>query len=657
MQRPPSSAKNKPMKLGDLMVREGLLTPDALQKALVMQKQTGMISDLGQPGHYKPLGLICVEMKLITKQDLQRFLSRHHKRIQIGELMINMGLINQEQLNHVLEQQRFSSNRFGTLLVQSGIISEQQLTNALSMQLDIPRILPSPELIDPELLKGIDEQFLRQHECLPIHRYSNQMVVVMADPLNSDLLQALLDRFKCKITPAIAPASEILNTIAYLFKPRRKTKTNPDSSNELDEKLLKLSNHAKPTKEQAAPIASFLIRSAVEAGATAMHLESQEKFTRLRYRVNGVLKHRTDLPSRLGPPLIDYIKTPFRIKREDYWQERLTTTIGRQQVELKISFFNGVWGENLVLHIAYIPHRVLGIEDMGFSPHNQKKIETLLNRAGGVLLATSPQRSGKSTLLYAAIAHLNKPSNAILTIEDAVDYSITGVVQNYFGAGGKDSYASLIEAMTDYDSDVVMVGEVKDREVSERIDQAALNGKKVLAAFNACDTTAALHRLQHLEAQHFLTTPVPLLVVSQRLVRKLCEHCKSSYSPSPDELKQLHISTNDRHNYLFWQANGCEECGDDGYRDISALHEVLELNESLRQALRRGMTASGLRELARSGQRMITMAEDGIYKVIQGMTSLDEVQRVTVPHEGDTLGARSLREIVAFCEGRSLKGI
>jgi type IV pilus assembly protein PilB len=656
MQRTPSS-KNKPMKLGDLMVREGLLTPDALQKALTMQKQTGMISDLGQPGHYKPLGLICVEMKLITKQDLQRFLSRHHKRIQIGELMINMGLINQEQLNHVLEQQRFSSNRFGTLLVQSGIISEQQLTNALSMQLDIPRILPSPELIDPELLIGIDEQFLRQHECLPVHRYGNQMVVVMSDPLNSELLQTLLDRFQCKITPAIAPASEILNTLTFLFKPRRKAKNAPEPPNELDEKLLKLSNHAKPTKEQASPIAHFLIRSAVEAGATALHLESLEKFVRLRFRIDGALKHRTDLPVRLGPPLIDCIKTPFRIKREDYWQEKITTTIGRQQVELKISFFSGMWGENLVLHITYIPPRLLGIEDMGFSPQNQLKIENLLNRAGGILLAACPHRSGKSTLLYAAIAHLNHPDASILTLEDAVDYAIPGVVQNHYGAGGKDSYSALIEAMNDYDSDVVMVAELKDQTVSERIDQAALNGKKVLAALSACDTTAALHRLQNLQATHFLTTPVPLLLVSQRLVRKLCEQCKTNFVPNPEELKVLHISATERKNFLFWQAQGCEDCNQEGYKGMSAIHEVLELNESLRQALRRGLTASGLRELARNGQRLITLAEDGVYKVIQGITSLEEVMRVTVPHEGDSLGARSLKEIIAACEGRSLTGI
>lgn len=651
MQATPSDKKNKQLKLGDLMVREGLLTPDALQKALIKQKQTAMISDLGQPGHYKPLGLICVEMKLITKQDLQRFLSRHHKRIQIGELMVNLGLINQDQLNHVLEQQRFSSNRFGTLLIQSGIISEQQLTHALSMQLDIPRILPSPELIDPELLKGLDEAFLRTHECLPVHRYGNQMVVVMSDPLNSELLQTLLDRFKCKITPAIAPASEILNTLSYLFKTKRKAKSTTTVNPELDEKLLKLSNQAKPTKEQASPIAQFLIRSAIEAGATALHLESMEKFVRLRMRVDGVLKHHTDLPSRLGPPLIDCIKTPFRIKREDYWQEKMTTTIGRQEVELKISFFSGMWGENLVLHITYIPPRLLGLEDMGFSPAHYKKLERLLNRPGGILLSASPHRSGKSTLLYAAIAHLNLPSRAILTLEESVKYPISGVVQNHFGAGGKDSYASLIEAMNDYDSDIVMVGEIKDQNISEKIDLAALNGKKVLAALNACDTTAALHRLQQMQAETLLATPLPLLIVSQRLVRKLCENCKSPYTPEPETLKALMISPSDHSQYSFWQAQGCEACNHEGYKGMGALQEVLAFSENLRQAQRRGLSATGLRELARSSQNLISLAEDGVYKCIQGLTSLEEVAKVCVPHEGDALSTRPLREIITACEG------
>lgn len=638
-----TQAPDKSLKLGDLMVREGLLTHDALTKALAAQKQTG------HTGQYRPLGQICVDLKLITKQDLQRFLSRHHKRIQIGELLMNMGLITQNQLNHVLEQQRVSGLRFGTLLVKSGIISEIQLTNALSVQLDIPRIVPSPELIDPELIKDVEEDFLRQHIFLPMHRHGNQMVVVMSDPLNSDLLQLLIDRFKCKIMPAIAPASEILSSLTELYKPKRRQRQTDES---LDDDLLNLSNQAKHTKEQVMPIANFLVRTAVESGATALHLESQERYLRLRLRIDGVLRHRTDLPSRLGPPLIECIKTPFRIKRENYWEEHITTTIGKQKVELSISFFQGVWGENLVVHIAYVPPRLLGVENLGFSPYHQRRVNRMLNGAGGILLAATPLRSGKSTLLYAGLTYLNHLSRSILALEDIVDYPIPGVIQNHYTPVSKDSYASLIEAMIDYDSDVIMVGELKDKEVCERVSQAALTGKKALAALNACDTTAALHRLINQGSTNFLTAPVPMMIVSQRLVRKLCETCKTSYTPDLEDLRDLHVLPSDRGNYTFWQPHGCGECDHQGYRGLTAIHEILEINESLREAIRRGVTASGIRELARGEGRLISLAEDGVYKVIQGVTSIEEVQRVAIAHEGDALSARSLREVMSTCQGK-----
>lgn len=637
-----SQTQTKGLKLGDLMVREGLLTHDALSKALAAQKQNGM------SGEYRPLGQICVDLKLITKQDLQRFLSRHHKRIQIGELLMNMGLISQSQLNHVLEQQRVSGLRFGTLLVKSGIISEIQLTKALSVQLDIPRIVPSPEIIDPELISDVEEEFLRQNVCLPMHRHGNQMVIVMSDPLNSDLLQTLIDRFKCKIMPAIAPASEILSALTELYKPRRKQRP----AETIDNDLLNISNQAKHTKEQVMPIANFLIRGAVEAGATALHLESQERYLRVRLRVEGVLRHRTDLPSRLGPSLIDCFKTPFRIKRENYWEEHITATIGKQKVELSISFFQGVWGENLVVHIAYTPPRLLGIENLGFSPYHLRRISRMLDGAGGILLAATPLRSGKSTILYASLTHLNHLSRSILALEELINYPIPGVIQNHYTPVTKDSYSSLIQAMNEYDSDVIMVGELKDKEVCEMVSQAALNGKKALAAFNACDTTAALHRLIGMEATGLLTAPVPMMIVSQRLVRKLCDACKTSYTPSHEDLRDLHVLPADRGNYTFWQPVGCEECEHQGYRGMTALHELLEINESLREAIRRGMTASGIRELARGEGRLISLAEDGIYKVIQGITSIEEVQRVAIAHEGDALSARSLREVMSLSQGR-----
>lgn len=286
------SAATTALKLGDLMVREGLLTMDGLHKALAIQKQSD---------EYLPLGRVCVDLKLISKQELQRFLSKYQKHIQIGELLVNMGLITQTQVQKILEMQKASSKRFGALLVQSGFISESQLTNALSIQLDIPRMIPSLELMDQRLLEGIDEETLRFNEFIPVDRSGNQMTVIMSDPLNSNLMQQLVDRFKCKIIPAIATPSEILSTIAEFFGPRRK---GPEEVS-LDQDLMLKETEQDKTKEEVSSMARFLVRSAVEEGASALHVECQENYVRVRLRKDGVMVHKTDLPVRVGPALIE----------------------------------------------------------------------------------------------------------------------------------------------------------------------------------------------------------------------------------------------------------------------------------------------------------------------------------------------------------------
>lgn len=638
-----SSSTKATTKLGDLLVKEGLLTVDGLQKALFVQKQSEV---------YRPLGKVCVDLKLISKPDLQRFLSKHHKRIQIGELLMHMGLITEKQLQHVLEQQRISSKRFGSLLVQSGIITESQLTDALSMQLDIPRILPSLELIAPSLLKGLDEEFLRKHEFLPVHRHANQMVVVMADPLNSELLQTLVDHFKCRIIPAIAPSSEIMASINELFNGQKKPAPH---QTELSDELSSLNQYSHHTKEQVTPVANYLIRSAVEAGATALHIETQEKYVRVRFRIDGILRHKTDLATRLGPALIDCLRTPFRVKREKYWEEHISTRVSNRQVDLSISSFQGLWGDNLVVHILHTPTRLFGLENLGFSPLSLNKYTRLLDRAGGLVLVASPARSGKSTVLYASLLYLNQLNRSILTLEDNPEIKIPGVIQGRFNPEGKDSFESLIEAMKDYDSDILMVGRIANPGTVRHINQATLIGRKVLSALDACDTTAALYHLMENGGRQLLATPVPVTLVSQRLVRRLCDSCKTSYMPSEDEFRRLHYLPSDRGFYQFYRAVGCQVCDNQGYQGVTAVHEFLELNEILREEIARGRTASSIRQVARQTGQLVSLTEDGLYKAIQGLTTLEEVQRVTLAHDSESLPP-SLQEIHSLCHGRSKDG-
>ncbi len=637
----PDSSSPSLNRIGDLLVKEGLLTPDALKTALKHQ------SELSE---YKPLGRVCVDLKLISKMDLQRFLRKHQKSIHLGDILMNMGLITQAQLNHVLEQQKITALRFGTLLVQSEIISEAQLVEALSLQLDLPRIVPAPELVDQHLLEGLDEKFLRTYECLPIHKYENQMVVVMSDPLNGELIQRLIDVFRCKIMPSIATSAEILACISALFDAESTRKNHLHMGND----LLNITHQHHLNEEKVMPIAQFLIRSAVESRATALHVEAQESFLRIRYRVDGVLQHKTDLPSRMGPMLVQCMKTPFRVKREKFWEERIATQIDNTKVELSISFYPGLWGESLVMHISHPKDDFVGLEHLSLSPYSLKRLKGILSRSGGAVIAASPIRGGRTTLLYSFLAYLSQSQRNILTLEESIEHQLPGTIQNRYTPECPDSYEAMIEAMTDYDSDVMMVNQIKNAQVAHRLNAAALVGKKVFSALAAGDSTAALYRLMEMEAKTLLATPVPVAIVAQKLLRKLCLRCRESVPLNVSQLQLLGISPHQSEERRVYEARGCESCNHQGYQGMTALHEIFEIHEMDRKAILQGETASAIREGARRNQRLMSMAEDGLYKAIVGITTIEEVYKTVLLHESDVLTPRSAETIYQICNGQRL---
>ncbi|MBF2052887.1 MAG: Flp pilus assembly complex ATPase component TadA [Candidatus Sericytochromatia bacterium] len=630
------------IKIGDLMVREGLLSPDGLERALQHQKKSD---------NYKPLGKVCVELKLISRQELQRFLRKHHQTMHLGDVLLNMGLISQKQLQHVLEQQHISSNRFGTLLVQSGIITESQLVEALSIQLDLPRIMPAPELVDPALLKGLDEMFFREHVFLPIQKQGRQVAVVMADPLDGELLQKLVNHYECRIIPSIATATDIMAAISTLFDAPNTRQNNL----KMEKDLIALTHQTHLNKEKITPIAQFLLRSAVQEGATSLHIESQERYLRVRFRIDGILRHKTDLPQRLGPALVECLKTPFRVKRDKYWEEKIQVTIAGKQVELSISFFQGQWGESVVIYVLYPSDRLLSLDALGLSPVLFQRLNRFLESAGGILLSVSPIRQGKSTILYALLNHLNHLSRSILTLETVIEHSIPGVLQQHYTPDNPHPFSEMILAMGEYDSDILMVNQLPDLESISRINQISLLGKKILSSLQGGDTTAALFSLLSLKAEALLNSPVPLSFLAQKLVRRLCERCKSAYTPSEEELSTLGIRASDRGAFPFYQPVGCEDCMHQGYKGLGALHEWLDFTQPVRETLQQGqgrISASSLRKTARERHHLLSMAEDGIYKAIQGQTSLSEVRRVVMVHEGDAQNPRSLQDIHAVAQGK-----
>lgn len=629
-------------KLGNILVREGLLTFDGLQRALKYQQ------DLEE---YKPLGKICVELKLLSKQDLKRVLREYHKALHLGEILINMNLISQEQLEDVLRKQQVSNTRFGLILVRSKIITENQLVDALSLQLDLPRIVPAAELVDSLLLEGLAESYFREHCFIPLQKADNQVVVVMADPLDDILIRELTAHYQCRVTPAIATTAEITNTIGRLFDAPTARRNDLNMGSE----LLALMDQPHISKEKVGPIAQFLLRSAVEAGATALHIESQERYLRVRYRIDGILQHKTDLPLRLSEALIECLRTPFYVKRKEFWQEKIVTTIAQTRVQLSVSTFESEWGENLSLYLLYPASGLLGLDDLNCSPMTMLKLMAVLSRAGGLVMTASPIRNGKSSLLYAFVNHLNQMDRSILALEQTIEQRIPGVLQRQHQHDEEDSYAELIEAMSEFDSDILMLNALPDSESARAAHRAVLFGKKVLTAMTAQNTMTALFQLQQMGGHSLLLSPVPVTFIAQRLVRQLCISCRTPYMPAPEEFLQLGLQPASSANYEFYRAVGCEVCEHEGYKGMTALHEWLELSGDIRKLLREELPLSLIQQKAMRSGRMVSLMEDGIYKVSEGLTSLEELKRTVQGYAVDNNSPRSLEDIHDICHGKRLE--
>ncbi|PIQ28157.1 hypothetical protein COW36_05035 [bacterium (Candidatus Blackallbacteria) CG17_big_fil_post_rev_8_21_14_2_50_48_46] len=628
------------LRIGDLLVKEGFLQPAQMEKILKFQAEQET---------YLPLGRICVEKGLISARELQSLLRKYHKRMYLGELLQNLGLITQAELEHLLQLQKIEHKRLGSLLIEHQIINESQLTDALSLQLDIPRMLPSLELINPRLLQGLDPEELLNQLYLPMHRHENQLTVVMADPLNQDLLESLGSRFQCQILPAIAPASELRESLKSLFKELHKEK---DFVIEKESNPFQLEESSESTDPTATAV-NFIISSAVHDRASDIHIEPQQRYLRIRFRIDGLMHHKTDLPAHVTPALIQHFKKLAKLKPEESLNPQsnhLQAEIRGKEMDLRIATFPGQWGEKIVISLLEKHSTLLNLERIGFSPVNLKTTQRMLDLSGGIVVVTGPTRSGKSTTLYAAMNYLNDLDKALVSLEKPIVYPLPGVVQTELS--GQQSPAYLIDSLVEQDPDIVMVQDIPDTATAQALVRAAVMGYKVLTSLHTRDLASALFHLMHLGMAPFELASTVSCVIAQRLVRRLCDACKVVHEPSAAELSRFPLESVDPHLYSFYTPMGCNECLFQGYQGRTALHEILVMSDPIRDALISGQTLSAIRHLARKDQQLVSFAEDGFYKATQGITNLSEVLRVSPLKESDRQTSRSSEEVFALCTSR-----
>jgi len=637
-----NTTKKKPV--GELLIQEELITKEQLQEILENQEKKKT---------YEPIGLLCVSAGYISELQLKRVLKKYNKCILLGELFLNLQVLTQSDLDIALKQQKETGKKLGEVLVEIGMISEIVLVDALSLQLGIPKIIPSVSLIQKELLEKFNPDFLSKHQFIPAYKNDDVLTVITSDPLNQEAIDFLAKVLKTKLNVAIAPASEIQKTIRYCYQ---KLEMGAESTPDDEEKNLIIGDKSllESGADSIVEAVNFIISNAIMDRATDIHIEPADQLLRVRYRIDGMMHHKTDLPLHLSVKLISRIKAICGLdiaEKRKHQDGRIKATIMNKDFDLRVSTYAAIFGENVVIRIQNKNSDIVDVTRIGLTPANLQKYMTMLDHPSGVILVTGPTGSGKSTTLYASLQYLNKMDRVIITVEDPVEYTLDGVIQAGIPPKVGISYMDYIKAMMRQDPDVLMIGEIREQEGAEAVIQAALTGHKVLSTFHTENATGALLRLMDMGIETFLISSTLVSVVAQRLLRRLCEHCKRPYKP---ELKTLSffgtLKTETFDDYQFYAPRGCIHCGGSGYRGMTGIHEVLVVNDEIRNEILDRSTSSVIKNVAREEANLVTMSEDGFYKAITGITSLAEVIRVVYHDETEGVKKLSLEELVQRCE-------
>jgi type IV pilus assembly protein PilB len=636
--------ETKKLKIGNLLVSEGYLTRTQLKEALAHQKKAR---------NYLPLGQICIELGLLSETQLALILRTYKYKLYIGELLVNMALITSDQLDLALKEQNTREKKLGVVLIELGFISEDQLVEGLSIQLSIPKIIPDINLIDSDLAQQVSEAFLRKVEAVPAFKEGNVVTVIMADPLVLDTIENLKAIYRTEIQPAIAARTGIHELLDKIFQ-----KIEFGSSASLSDHRRKdlIIGNVDNTSDRVdvVNIVDYIISSGVAEGASDIHIEPFAGRLRVRYRVDGVLFHKTDLPKDLTAPITSRIKALCSLdiaEKRRHQDGRLEARILGKDIDLRISVYASIHGETVVIRILHRATTLIDLDKLGFAPTTFAKFKELLETPSGLILVTGPTGSGKTTTLYASLNHLNNFCQKIITVEDPVEYTIDGVIQGKIESKLNLTYEDFLKSMMRQDPDIIMVGEIRDRVAAEATIQAALTGHKVFTTFHTDDTTGALLRLMDMGVETFLISSTVVSVLAQRLPRTLCLHCKEPYVPQQESFVPFSIREVDPSKFAFHRAPGCVQCNKTGFKGRTAIQELLVVNDAIRNAILSRKTSDQIRNIAREETGMVSMREDGFCKAAKGITSLEEVIRVTNNNETDIETSRTADEIVAILEG------
>ncbi len=556
----------------------------------------------------------------------------------LGELLIQSGKLNLDDLNQALSQQQSAEDaeRIGQILNQQGLISEKDVALALSKQLAIPLVRPIDYPDTPILEEEISVRFLKEHQAMPLLEKNNGLIVAMVNPSDDYTKQALEMLSGQTVIPCVAVASEFNDAFETLYGSGKSIMDSivedMGQSDEFSEE-----DDVEQLKDMAseAPIirlVSLLIHNAIEARASDIHIEPFENALKVRYRIDGVLQDVEAPPSHSCAAVISRIKIMAKLniaERRLPQDGRIKLKVEGKEVDLRVSTAPTMHGESVVMRILVSDNVVHDFASLGFIDKPLDDFKHCLFQPHGILLVTGPTGSGKTTTLYTALNQLNTPGRKIITVEDPVEYQLEGINQIQVKPQIGLNFADALRSIVRQDPDVIMIGEMRDVETAKIAIQSALTGHMVLSTLHTNDAPSSLTRLMDMGVDDYLVTTAISGVLAQRLVRRLCEHCRQPYQASQsqiDEWKLDQLSNNSK--IQLYRAVGCEQCHQTGYSGRLCVMQMMLMNEDVRRLVMQHASSSDI-AVAAQKQGMDTILHDGLVKVIQGMTTLEEVLRVT----------------------------
>jgi type IV pilus assembly protein PilB len=550
---------------------------------------------------------------------------------QLGQILLEQGLLEQDQLDRALDEHRNTPKSLGRVLIDLGYIRERDLVRALAEQVGLEFVDLTEYRIDPGIATLIPEAICRRYRALAIGERDGKLLVAMSDPANVYALDDIRTITGRDVQPVVATANDVEQAIAKFTGMGDQVEALASEAVEALEREEDLSDVEAAVED--APIVKLvqaIMTQAVTDRASDVHIEPTEKDVRVRFRVDGVLHEVMHSPKSIQGGLISRLKVmaDLNIAEKRVPQDgRVSIRVGSRQLDLRLATLPTVFGEKIVIRILDKSNALLKLSDLGFQEHAFKRYEEAFRKPYGAILVTGPTGSGKSTTLYATLNIVNSVDKHIVTVEDPVEYRLPGVNQIQVNPKAGLTFASALRSILRADPDIILIGEIRDRETAMIAVESALTGHLVLSSLHTNDAPSAISRLTEMEVETFLVASAVDVVVAQRLARLLCEKCREPHMANPEELIEAGFDPANHTQGQFFRAMGCTACSNTGYRGRFGLYEVMPMTEEIERLTVERASSNAIRDVAIE-QGMRTLRDDGLEKAAAGLTSIEEIARV-----------------------------